>query len=464
VQTDVTNVISPGNQFLLDALILGVRTSATRSRGTECRSHSDSIIRTRELTTYDIRTQFGEWLYQQYPSLKSIGVAIKSLFDGAEYNYDQNIEDPDKGATIKMLFATAGELLDRIELNIYDDTEVRGLINNKADSVHSHTTFNAPITINANQGPADWIKPLMLLDNNMNTNNNILIMLGKYALRDNCAVIGYRHNSDYSLRLGFHTYGDLFQLYKDRLILEVPITATNLMADNETRLAAIENDYVKNSVTEINENMKYISNFTTPHELMFKSINMTYGSNKSSILNDEKLQIRSTDAAIINNTELIPDKLIFEQTLLGRIEYSVQGIKFDNDEVIEKGTIDSKINTACNALQTQINDKADTNHTHSSFGDITVTKINNRVIGYTEGVYCIPVIRTDTVMNVGKYIDFYDLGATNYTARLMASSTSLTCSKPIVASNLKIDNESRLASLESRIASLESRIAALEGN
>jgi hypothetical protein len=84
------------------------------------------------------------------------------------------------------------------------------------------------------------------------------------------------------------------------------------------------------------------------------------------------------------------------------------------------------------------------------------------VIGYTEGIYCIPQIRTDTVMNVGKYIDFYDLGATNYTARLNASPTSLTCSKPLVATNLKSDNETRLASLESRMTALEAKVNALQ--
>ena len=94
--------------------------------------------------------------------------------------------------------------------------------------------------------------------------------------------------------------------------------------------------------------------------------------------------------------------------------------------------------------------------------NINVNSINNRVIGYTEGIYCIPQIRTDTVMNVGKYIDFYDLGATNYTARLNASSTSLTCSKPLVATNLKSDNETRLASLESRMTALEAKVNALQ--
>jgi hypothetical protein len=378
-ETARTNAITPINETYLNVMTQIATSLTNLKEDRETGFNGDVMINGKLHVDEDINVEgkLNGYLINEYVKQDNFNVALANK---SNINHDHSI-------------------VDIFDYEPYDDTEVRGLIANKADGVHTHTTFNAPITINVNQGPDDWIKPLILLDNNINVGKHIQIMLGKHVSKDNCATIMYKHGTDYSLHLGFHSYGDLFQLYRNRLITEVPITAPNLKSDNETRLQA-----VTQSVANL---------------------------------------IEVVEGQITHHTHTISDITDYEAPT-----------PYDDTEV--RGLIANK---------------SDLNHTHTSFGDITVNKINQCKIGYVEGQNNIPYIKTDTVLEIGKYIDFHDIGDQNLdnTVRLTANQTNLTCSKSLVAPNLKSDNETRLVAIETakvnneqRIATLESKVATLE--
>ena len=131
------------------------------------------------------------------------------------------------------------------------------------------------------------------------------------------------------------------------------------------------------------------------------------------------------------------------------------------------------ISTICSDITDLKDNKADAthnhdstyaaiNHTHSTFTDITVSTINGtRINEYTGGqshaalgtVPVIPVIKSDSVMEVGKYIDLHDTNdnSSDNTVRLTANSNSLNCNKNFVASNITSNNNTRLTACETAI-------------
>ncbi|MGI6155834.1 MAG: phage baseplate protein, partial [Enterococcus lemanii] len=96
-------------------------------------------------------------------------------------------------------------------------------------------------------------------------------------------------------------------------------------------------------------------------------------------------------------------------------------------------------------LQTTLNNKADISHTHTSFNNINVDTINGITIApstqnptHLVGRPVIPVIKADSVMEVGKYIDFHNTGKEDddYTIRLRAENDKLVCEQNFEAPNL----------------------------
>ena len=66
----------------------------------------------------------------------------------------------------------------------------------------------------------------------------------------------------------------------------------------------------------------------------------------------------------------------------------------------------------------------------------------------------IPVVKSDGVMEVGKYIDFHvtNANSSDNDVRLTASSSALTCNKNITAPNVTSNNNTRLTTVESKLS------------
>ena len=73
------------------------------------------------------------------------------------------------------------------------------------------------------------------------------------------------------------------------------------------------------------------------------------------------------------------------------------------------------------------NEFANVDHTHNSFDEIKVNKINDYIIGRSEHKYpFIPMVRSDGVMSVGAYIDFFASPAhLIHSARIYVSGNTL---------------------------------------
>ena len=128
----------------------------------------------------------------------------------------------------------------------------------------------------------------------------------------------------------------------------------------------------------------------------------------------------------------ISDIKTFKQQLDAEVEARIAG-----DEALDEAKADKEHTheiSDVSGLQTALDNKSNTNHTHSTFTDITVNTINGCSINDLTNsgnnlvpVPCIPTIRTDGCMEVGKYIDMHTTynTANDYAVRLEADSGNL---------------------------------------
>lgn len=139
----------------------------------------------------------------------------------------------------------------------------------------------------------------------------------------------------------------------------------------------------------------------------------------------------------LSNVEYIDDVKIsdlttFREDLDAEIENRIAG-----DEALDEAKADKDHDheiSDVTGLQTALDNKSDINHTHSTFTDITVNTINGCSINDLTNngnnlvpIPCIPTIRTDGCMEVGKYIDMHTTynTANDYAVRLEADSGNL---------------------------------------
>ena len=128
----------------------------------------------------------------------------------------------------------------------YDDTEIRTLINSKSDNSHTHTNFNK-VNITNSAGPTKWNYDIVAIKPNMEEGNYNLFYIGKTREKYISGYFGYRHSeTDPRMTIGIHSADDLLTIgitqanIKPALTCDNTITATNIKADNETRLKAVE--------------------------------------------------------------------------------------------------------------------------------------------------------------------------------------------------------------------------------
>ena len=202
---------------------------------------------------------------------------------------------------------------------------------------------------------------------------------------------------------------------------------------------------------------------THNHDTSYASINHNHDTSYAAINHNH-----DTEYAAISHTHSISNITNLQTTLDGKASTS-----HNHDSSY------AAINHNHNSLYSSINHNHDTdyaainhnhdssysalNHTHSTFTDITVSTINGtRINEYTGGqshaalgtVPVIPVIKNDSVMEVGKYIDFHDTNdnSADNSVRLTASSSALTCNKNVVASNITSTNNTRLTACENKLS------------
>ncbi|MGI5841522.1 MAG: hypothetical protein ACOX6N_04880 [Patescibacteria group bacterium] len=128
------------------------------------------------------------------------------------------------------------------------------VLQNKSNIDHRHDTINYPLNIetdettnvslNISTNHNDvWNNVLMLMAPNTTHTQNVNLLFGKKPDMKNSGYIGYRYNNVVDNRcLNFGLYGcdNLLQIYPNRIETILPVTASNLKADNETRLASVE--------------------------------------------------------------------------------------------------------------------------------------------------------------------------------------------------------------------------------
>ena len=167
-------------------------------------------------------------------------------------------------------------------------------------------------------------------------------------------------------------------------------------------------------------------------------VNISNVSNEAKVLKNEGTTVKAVRGAVVCNSVIkapnIPEDLA---------EQLANGIRRNEFEEAMDG-------------------KADKDHTHTEFGDLTITgKINScrlNTNSYTSlgTVPVIPVIKNDGVMEVGRIIDFHNLGdeSTDKTVRMRLYGTELRMVEgaTLTAANIAIDNETRLKAVEETMA------------
>ena len=162
-----------------------------------------------------------------------------------------------------------------------------------------------------------------------------------------------------------------------------------------------------------------------------------------SIRGSEGSQVDLSGYAVKNETPTLID---FNQLR------TIVGSKLDSNPVNHEHTV-----AQVTELQAKLDAKVDASQTHTTFDNINVNTINNVRIGADSGlilgpVTVVPVIKSDGVMEIGRIVDFHSTGKENedYTARLSLTQhpITVTCNQPFIASNIKADNETRLAAVE----------------
>ena len=120
-------------------------------------------------------------------------------------------------------------------------------IENKADKEHTHTRFKNKITITNDTGTGNYAHYFESVRPNMVEGNNNIIHVGKEVAKYKSCYFGYKHSdTDPKINIGLHSADELLTIgrtkanFKPALTCDGMITATNIKADNETRLQKVE--------------------------------------------------------------------------------------------------------------------------------------------------------------------------------------------------------------------------------
>ena len=119
-------------------------------------------------------------------------------------------------------------------------------------------TKDEALKINMTGNRSEWNKPLEMYHSKMVDGDKNILKIGKDASNLKCADIGYIHSdTDPKITLGFHGNDYLMTIGTTTIDSPLPIKASNVKEDNETRLKAAETklDEHKNKMDIIESNI-----------------------------------------------------------------------------------------------------------------------------------------------------------------------------------------------------------------
>ena len=154
-------------------------------------------------------------------------------------------------------YAYVQDVIDNVSTITDQMLAIETTLTNKSDVGHTHTTADitdmgtsiTTKTLNTNHisltssDDSLWVRAIETYAPNLTNGNHVLLNIGKKNSKGLSAHFGYKYSSTSSecgIVLGLCSYDDLVTITYNKLTSTVPIEASNITADNETRLAAVE--------------------------------------------------------------------------------------------------------------------------------------------------------------------------------------------------------------------------------
>ena len=154
-------------------------------------------------------------------------------------------------------YAYVQDVIDNVSTITDQMLAIETTLTNKSDVGHTHTTADitdmgtsiTTKTLNTNHISLTnstndlWLRAIETYAPNLSNGNHVVINIGKKNSKGLSAHIGYKYSSTESecgVVFGLYSYGDLVTITNNKLTSTVPIEASNIKTDNETRLAAVE--------------------------------------------------------------------------------------------------------------------------------------------------------------------------------------------------------------------------------
>ena len=214
-------------------------------------------------------------------------------------------------------YAYVQDVIDNVSTITDQMLAIETTLTNKSDVGHTHTTADitdmgtsiTTKTLNTNHislTSSDddlWVRAIETYAPNLTNGNHVLLNIGKKNSKGLSAHIGYKYSSTESecgVVFGLYSYGDIVTITNNKLTSTVPIEASNITADNETRLAAVETSLTNKADVEHTHPTTDINDLET---LIETKINEA----KETIINDAFKEIYPIGSIYVSTSLLSED-------------------------------------------------------------------------------------------------------------------------------------------------------------
>ena len=332
--------------------------------------------------------------------------------------------------------------------NIKADNETRlaaceTTLTNKSDVGHTHTTseitdMGTSITtkaLNTNyisltpSGNKTWVDAIDMYAPNLTNGNHVVINIGKVHGKGSCGYIGYKYStteSNSGIVFGLHSCDDIVTITNNKLISTVPIEASNIKADNETRLVTCETSLTNKSDVGHKHTMADITDMETSittKKLNTNNISLTSSDNVEWVIVENMFAPNLTDGNHIifnigkkhgkGNSGHIGYKYSTKESECGLVFglfscddiVTITNNKLISTVPIEASNIKADNETRLVTCETSLTNKSDVGHTHSinDVIDLQTTLDNKANIIHTHSINDIIDLQTtlDNKSDVG---------------------------------------------------------------
>ena len=154
-------------------------------------------------------------------------------------------------------YAYVQDVIDNVSTITDQMLAIETTLTNKSDVGHTHTTGeitdmgtsittktlntnNISLTSSAN---STWVDVMGMYAPNLTNGNHIIFNIGKKHGKGSSGHIGFKYStteSNSGIVFGLYSYDDIVTITNNKLTSTVPIEASNIKTDNETRLASVE--------------------------------------------------------------------------------------------------------------------------------------------------------------------------------------------------------------------------------